>query len=180
MLTLETPRLLLRNWRETDVAAYMMLAHDVGYNCFAPPGRFLVHTPEEAKEKVRERMKLFEERKLGKFPILRKETGEFVGTCGVEPFELEGREEIELGYRLCLRHWGHGYATEAAAAIAKYGFDALRRDRIMAFAVPQNRASLKILEKLRFQYLSEFMHAGIPHRLYELSRDGAAERGQCV
>jgi len=74
---------------------------------------------------------------------------------------------VELGYRLCLKFWGDGYAKEAATAILSYGLGDLRLARIMAFALPQNRASLRVLEKLGFQYLRDFIHAGLAHRLYE-------------
>jgi RimJ/RimL family protein N-acetyltransferase len=168
-MILETERLVLRNWLETDVNCYMVLAKDVGYNCFSRPGHFLVHTPEEVKEKVQLRMNLFHERKLGKFPIFLKGTEEFIGTCGLEPFELEGRTEVELGYRLCLKHWGRGYAAESAAAILRYGFGDLKLARIKAFALPQNRASLRILEKLGFHYLHDFDYAELPFRLYEIA-----------
>jgi [ribosomal protein S5]-alanine N-acetyltransferase len=171
MLTLETERLTLRPWQEDDVSSYMLLANDVGYNCFSPPGRFLVSSEEEAREKIRERMDLFDREKLGKFPVFLKGTREFVGTCGMEPFELEGKTEAELGYRLCLKHWGQGYALEAAAAIVQHGFGALNRARIMAFVLPQNRASVKILERVGFEYLREFMHYDLSHRLYEFRRD---------
>jgi ribosomal-protein-alanine N-acetyltransferase len=171
MWALETERLVLRNWLETDVGCYMLLARDVGYNCFSPPGRFLVHTAEEAKEKVQQRIDLFTEKRLGKFPVFLKGTGEFIGTCGLEPFKLAGQSEVELGYRLCLEYWGQGYAAEAAAAILHYGFGDLNRNRIMAFALPQNRASLKILEKLGFLYLNDFVHAELTHELYELPRE---------
>ena len=171
MLTLETERLTLRNWLETDVSNYMLLSQDVGYSCFSPPGRFLARTPGEAREKIETRMELFDRQKLGKFPVFLKSTGEFVGTCGMEPFELDGRSEVELGYRLCLKHWGYGYAQEAAAAILRYGFGPLNHARVMAFVLPQNRASVKILEKLGFSYLQEFMHYDLPHRLYEMSHD---------
>lgn len=171
MLTLETKRLALRNWRESDVSSYMLLANDVGYNCFSPPGRFLVSSPEEAREKIRERMDLFDRQQLGKFPVFLKATGEFVGTCGMEPFELGGKTEVELGYRLCLKHWGRGYAKEAAAAVLQYGFGTLHCQRILAFVLPQNRASVKILEKLGFDYLQDFLHYDLSHRLYDYPRE---------
>jgi RimJ/RimL family protein N-acetyltransferase len=166
-MIVETERLVLRNWQESDVNHYMALAHDVGYNCFSLPGRFLVYTTEEAREKVRQRMRLFDERKLGKFPIFLRATGEFIGTCGMEPFELGGQPEVELGYRLCLNFWGQGYAKEAAMAMLSYGFGDLKLARIMAFVLPQNRASVKILNQLGFRYLRDFLHADLPHRLYE-------------
>ena len=171
MLTLETKRLTLRSWLKTDVSSYMLLSTDVGYNCFSPPGRFLVRSAEEAREQIQQRIVLFETEKLGKFPVFLKATGEFVGTCGMEPFELEGKNEVELGYRLCLKHWGKGYAQEAAAAILRYGFGTLNRARIMAFVLAQNRASVRILEHLGFEDAGEFMHYELPHRLYEYSRD---------
>jgi ribosomal-protein-alanine N-acetyltransferase len=169
-MMLETERLVLRNWLQSDVNSYMILAKDVGYNCFSRPGHFLVHTTEEAKQKIQDRIILFNERKLGKFPIFLRETREFIGTCGLEPFELAGKPEVELGYRLCLKHWGQGYATESAVAALRYGFGDLNLIKIMAFALPQNSASLRILEKLGFQYLYDFVHVELPHRLYEMPR----------
>jgi len=177
-MLLETERTVLRNWLESDVSCYLALAKDVGYNCFSVPGHFLVHTTEEAKRKIDDRINLFNERKLGKFPIFLRETGEFIGTCGLEPYELSGQKEIELGYRLCLKHWGKGYAAEAAVAVLRYGFEDLNLKKIIAFAVPQNKASLRILERLGFQYLNDFVDADLPHRLYEMrfSSRGNTER----
>ena len=50
-------------------------------------------------------------------------------------------------------------------------FGALNRAKIMAFVLPQNRASVKILENLGFTYLREFMHYDLSHRLYEFPRE---------
>ncbi len=136
----------------------------------ASPRRVGLWSREEAREKVRQRIALYEQRKLGKFPIFLKQTGEFIGTCGIEPFDLEGEPEVELGYRLCLKFWGKGYAKEAAEAILRYGSEELKLVKIMAFVLPQNRASVKILEQLGFRYLRDFMHADLSHRLYEFPR----------
>ena len=168
-MILETERLVVRSWRESDVEHYLALATDVGYHCFSAPGRFMVRSAEEAGEKVRQRMLLFEQRKLGKFPIFLRQGDEFIGTCGIEPFKLDGQPEVELGYRLCLKFWGKGYAREAAAAVLEYGFGDLKLAKIMAFVLPQNRASVKILEQLGFRYLRNFMHGDLPHRLYEFA-----------
>jgi [ribosomal protein S5]-alanine N-acetyltransferase len=170
-MILETERLMMRSWRESDVDCYMTLARDVGYNCFALPGSFLVNTVEEAKAKIHQRMALFDEQKLGKFPVFLRGTGGFIGTCGIEPYQLDGRSEAELGYRLCLNYWGKGYAAEVARAVLRYGFEGLKLKKILGFALPQNRPSLKVLEKLGFQYRHDFVHAGLTHRLYEFPRD---------
>ena len=170
-LILETERLILRNWLESDVPSYMRLSEDVGYNCFSRPGHFLVRSIEEAQSKIRDRMTLFDKSGLGKFPIFLRDTEEFIGTCGLEPFELAGQPEVELGYRLCLKHWGRGYATEAASAILRHGFDTVGLQKTMAFVLPQNVASRRTLEKLGAVYLHDFVHADLAHRLYDLPRN---------
>jgi len=170
-MILETERLVLRNWQQSDVNCYMALAKDIGYNCFSLPGQFLVHSTEEAQQKIQDRIALFNEKKLGKFPIFLKETQEFIGTCGLGPFQLDGKPEVELGYRLCLKHWGQGYAEESAIAALRYGFGDLNLKKIIAFALPQNRASLRILETIGFQYLFDFVHIGLSYRLYEMHRE---------
>jgi len=165
-MILETERLILRNWQESDVNHYLILAGDVGYNCFSRPGYYLARTTEEASAKLQEKMLLFRERKLGKFPVFLKATNEFIGTCGLGPFDLAGQPEVELGYRLCLEFWGKGYAKEPASAILSYGFGDLKVSRIIAFALPQNKPSLRILENLGFRYLHDFVHADLLQRLY--------------
>lgn len=173
-MRLETERLVVRNWQECDVECYMTLAKDVGYNCFSLPGHFLVKSKDEALAKIRERINVFDKRKLGKFPVFLKKTDEFIGTCGLEPYQLDGRAEVELGYRLCLNYWGKGYAREAAVAVLGYGFADLKLEKIIGFALPQNKASLKILEQLGFQYRYDFLHAGLTHSLYELAHSAFA------
>ncbi len=168
-LNIETDRLFIRPWNDTDASKYQTLSKDVGYNVFSSPGHFSVRNDTEALEKLKLRMTLFQERGLGKFPVFLKATDEIIGTCGLEPYLIEGKSEVELGYRLCLAHWGKGYATEAAKAILQYGFSDLKLEKIVAFAVPQNSQSLKIIEKLGFRYLKTFEHAGLPHRLSEMS-----------
>jgi [ribosomal protein S5]-alanine N-acetyltransferase len=165
MTVLETKRLIIRPWRREDVPCYQELSRDVGYNCFAPPGFFLVSGDKEAEEKIDQRISSFEENKCGKFPVFLK-GGEFIGTCGFSPCELNGQKEIELGYRLLLKHWGKGYATEAARAVIAHAFNGLTRKQVFAFAIEQNPASLRIIEKLEFKYQSPLMYAGLEHRLF--------------
>ncbi len=171
-LTLETPRLLIRPWNDSiaDIENAISLAKDVGYVCFSMPGQ-LVATHEAARELIKDRMDLYKTKRVGKFLVLLKETNEPIGTCGIGAYQLDGREEMELGYRFCLKHWGKGYATEASNALLTYGFQDLKLNRIIAFAIKENPASLKVIEKLSFDFVKEFDHADLPHRLYELKRE---------
>ena len=165
-MEIRTERLIIRPWREEDVKHYLAMSVDVGYNCFTPPGVYLVKDEADALEKVRTRMKIFSDFAIGKFPIFLKETGEFIGTCGADKFELDGKLEYELGYRLMLNHWNKGYATEAARAVLNYLLKDLQLPQLHAFAVYQNPGSLRVIEKVGFTYLRDFQWCNITHRLY--------------
>ena len=170
-MKLETKRLIIREWRETDVDHYLTSSKDVGYNVFSIPGQFLVIDKNEAIKIIKQRILRFEQKGLGKFLVFLKGSEQFIGTCGLDYYNLDGRQEMELGYRLLLNHWGKGYATEAAEAILNYGLVNLKIPRIIAFAIPQNTQSLKIIEKLGFRFLNEFEHAGLLHKLFEVTSE---------
>lgn len=167
-MQLITDRLIIRPWVLEDIPHYQAMSRDVGYNCFNAPGVLLVKDDQEAAQKIKDRIKVFEESRIGKFPIFEKETGSFVGTCGGNFFDLNGAKEIELGYRMMLNHWGKGYATESARALLHYLLHDLHQQKVCGFALPQNIQSLKILEKLGFVYQNDFMWAGLMHKFYEI------------
>jgi ribosomal-protein-alanine N-acetyltransferase len=165
---IETERLILRPWSIDDVPYYKAMSTDVGYNCFNTPGIFLVKNHDEALLKVKARIKTFEDHKIGKFLIFEKETGSFFGTCGGDFFDFEGSQQIELGYRMMLAHWGKGFASESAIAMVNYLLNDLKKEVVYGFALNQNIQSLKILEKIGFEYQKEFMWAGLSHKFYEV------------
>jgi RimJ/RimL family protein N-acetyltransferase len=168
-LVIETPRLIIRPWKKSpeDIGAYLQLASDVGYTCFSLPGQFVLDA-KNAEDRLQDRIDLFESHKIGKFLVLDRTNREVIGTCGLGAYELDEQEEIELGFRLRLKFWGKGYATEAAQAVLGYGFRSLGLKRIIAFAIPQNLASIRVIEKLGFSFERDFIHAEIPHKLFSL------------
>lgn len=166
----QTERLIIRTWEETDQKHYLDLANDVGFHAFSTPGFYLAHTPAEVAAKINTRRKVFAERKMGKFLVVEGASGETVGSAGIDPYPLDGQEYFELGYRLCLKHWGKGYATEAAEALLDYGFTSLNLEKIVAFAVHQNSASLKVIEKLGFVYTRDILHLNLPSKFYEMEK----------
>lgn len=169
-MTLETPRLLLRPWRLSDTDTWNTLSKDVGYNCFTIPGIYLVKSDDEARMRIQQHIDAYEKHGVARFLVIDKISGEVLGQCGFNPFSLEGREVLELGYRYKLTAWGKGYATEAAREVLRHAFEVARLESVVAFAVPQNPASLKVIEKLGFVYQRDFVHCELVHRLYALSR----------
>jgi RimJ/RimL family protein N-acetyltransferase len=77
------------------------------------------------------------------------------------------RNEIDLGYRFGTKFWGKGYATEAAFASLRYGFNKLQLPRIIGRVLPENIASVRVLEKCGMTYLGEEVVHGYLHKTYQ-------------
>ena len=82
------------------------------------------------------------------WPVVLRDSGEVIGCCGFHVGE-EPRV-LELAYHFKSRHWGHGYATEAASAALEYAFEVWGARHVVAWVFPENVASWKVLEKLGF------------------------------
>lgn len=91
-----------------------------------------------------------------------KSTGQFIGWFALKP--LPGTSEIEIGYRLQRKHWGHGYATEVVRKLVSHGIQTLGLKKIVAITAPENRASIRVLEKVGFRYLGEVDYQPDPIR----------------
>jgi ribosomal-protein-alanine N-acetyltransferase len=101
--------------------------------------------------------------------MTRKETGEQIGTSGLQPLEDTGA--IEVGYNLSERYWRQGYGYECATAWLKYGFETGGLDRIVAVADPANVGSWRIMEKCGMTYKCNETHYGIECVVYAMTRE---------
>jgi RimJ/RimL family protein N-acetyltransferase len=97
----------------------------------------------------------------------------FVGRAALRRMELDGRLEVEVGCALLAPFWGQGLASEAVGALVEMGFTRLQLPDMVGFALPQNRASIRILEKMDFTYEKDIVHAGRQHVLYRRARPQA-------
>ena len=95
-------------------------------------------------------------------------TDDFVGYGGIKHTLVEGRDEIELAYAITSDNQRKGFATEISLAALKLGFNDLHLDRIVAFTLPHNQASRRVMEHCGFIYQRVIIHAGLPHILYVL------------
>lgn len=103
-----------------------------------------------------------------------REDGAFVGRAGLRRKLIEGYEETELLYACMPEYWSHGLTSEAAEGIVRLAFDRLMMTSLVAFTLPTNAASRRVMEKTGFRYERNFIHAGGLHVLYRLRRpDGA-------
>ena len=174
---LRTPRLILRPWRDDDLAPFAALNADPAVMEHLPA---LLGRAESDALAGRIRS-LFEERGLGLWAVEVPGVAPFVGYVGLAPprFEAHFTPCVEVGWRLARPHWGRGYATEGAAAALDDGFARLGLGAVVSFTVPANRRSRAVMERLGMTHdaADDFDHPAFAprhplrrHVLYRLSR----------
>jgi Cu+-exporting ATPase len=101
-----------------------------------------------------------------------REGRSFVARAGLRHTRVGGNDEVELAYALRSEYWGRGLATELAGAAVAVGFERLGLDDVVAFTLPTNRGSWRVMEKTGFEYERDVVHAGLPHVLYRITASG--------
>lgn len=164
--TVETTRLILRPFTPDDVAAYAEVR--------AKPEvvRFFPKTGETPAEVAARVIDVFAtcwcEHGYGPWTVIERATGILRGHHGLRYLPEFG--ETEILYMLDDAVWNRGYASEAAAAARDYAFDDLGLDRVMAIALPENLASIRVMEKTGLVYERMANFKGYRHRYYALDR----------
>jgi RimJ/RimL family protein N-acetyltransferase len=155
-----TPRLVLREFALEDAPALYELNSDpevVKYTGDAP-----FASVKEAEDFVRG-YDHYQEFGYGRWSVILRETGEFIGWCGLSFNELR---QVDIGFRFFRKDWGKGYATESARAALTYGFKELGLVEIVGRAAKANTASIRVLEKLGMVYWKDDTCKGIEDSLY--------------
>lgn len=128
---------------------------------------------EQTREKVAERLRFYidsyEKNGFGACGISLKGETPLIGWSGLQPLEDTG--EVEVGYGFQVPYWGKGYASEAAAAWLRYGFEHIGLRRIVAIALPDNTPSWRVMEKLGMKYEKRANHYGFDVVFYAIARE---------
>jgi RimJ/RimL family protein N-acetyltransferase len=126
-----------------------------------------VRSRAEAREWITWNQGLYDREGFGLWVVRLRETGEFVGDCGLTPQEVEGVTDIEVGYHVRADLQGHGYATEAAAACHDHARDVLAVPRLIAIIHPDNVPSQRVAEKIGLSHERDATSSdGDPVRIY--------------
>jgi ribosomal-protein-alanine N-acetyltransferase len=145
-LILETKRLLLRRLIMDDLDDLFALYKDPEIRKYFPEG---ILNYEETKEELEWHMNGHPKYpELGLWATIHKETGKFIGRCGLLPWTIEGQDEVEIAYLLDKSFWGQGLATEAAQGILQYGLEYLQLSRLICLIDPENIASQRVAERI--------------------------------
>ena len=162
-IVLETERLILRTFTMDDAILIYELNHDPAVTRYTfDPVKNIDQAREILEKTILPQYALYNH---GRWAVHLKKGFEFIGWCGLKA--RPERNEIDLGYRFRKEFWGKGYATEAAYACLKFGFERLNLSRIVGRAVVANEASLKVLEKCGMVFIGEELVEGYLHKTYE-------------
>jgi len=115
----------------------------------------------------------FSERGYGLLAVVHTKEDRVIGYCGFYRQEIDGREELEIGYRLNPKYWGQGIASEAAAIIRDMGFICLGRERLISIIEPENKASIGVARKIGMAFERDYLFRGHrPVHIYSIRNIG--------
>lgn len=152
-IRIETPRLVLRPWREADLEDFYAYASVDGV------GQMAGWNPHKSMEESRAILEQFIQGKKV-LALKRKETGKVIGSLGLEkpdsvPEEAQALQGRELGYVLSKAYWGRGLMPEAVKAVADYCFSVLDYDWLTCAHFLWNNQSRRVIEKCGFQFFRD-------------------------
>lgn len=181
MFTISTSRLLLRLWKEGDIDAYYQINQNPDVLEFLPGAL----TRTEVKNFMARQNQQFVERGFALWAAELKETSDLIGFIGLNYFDypVHFSPAVEIGWRLSSSFWGKGYATEGARKVIEFGFHQCHLQEIVAFTVPKNIRSQRVMEKIGMvqDMNGDFFHPKLPrkhrlakHVLYRITSENAA------
>lgn len=149
MTVLVTRRLGLRRLSADDAGFILRLLNEPSF--IRHIGDRGVRTADDARAYILNGpVKSYERFGFGLWLVEERGSGAPVGICGL--LKRDALEDVDLGYALLPEFWSKGYASEAASAVMSYAGGALGLRRVAAVTDPENRASIRLLEKLGFEY----------------------------
>ncbi|MEE4173454.1 MAG: GNAT family N-acetyltransferase [Xanthomonadales bacterium] len=162
---LETPRLRLRQFRPGDAEALYRLNTDPDVMRYTGEAPFV--DPAAARHFLKHYS--YEPEGFGRWAVTLRETGEFMGFCGLKRAEADG--DVDLGFRLFRQHWAAGYATEAGKACLQAGFERFGLALITGRVMRENGPSISVLQKLGMTYREMIEADGEFWLIYAVSRE---------
>ena len=132
----------------------------------------------EATEQAIANHRDFEEVGFGRWACVLKETREVIGFCGLK--YLTDLDTVDVGYRFLPEYWGQGLATEACIASLEFGFKTIGLDEIIGLVIPQNHASIRVLEKAGMEFVEKFDYDGVDAMRFRKRRIHSSNAKQTV
>lgn len=173
---LETERLILTTWRESDWTDFRPIAIDVEVMRYITGG--VPWTDEQIRNFVERQMTIYADRGFCRWKLVSKVDKTLIGFCGVGFWR--DQPDPEIGWWLARDRWGMGLATEAAQIALKDAFQRVRLPRIISVAMPDNVASRRVMHKLGLHFDCEFENGGVSVVRYAIGIEEYESRRQAA
>ena len=118
---------------------------------------------------VQTNLEHWRQNRFGLWIIRRSSDGAFVGRAGLRRIHVGDADEVEIAYVLKSEMWGCGFATEISRKLIIIGSSDLQLTTLVAFTLPDNRASIRVMEKAGLRFERAILHRGKPHVLYRIN-----------
>lgn len=141
---IETERLFLRTYKQSDLETVYLLCSDPHVTHFFPD--YYSVKKEDVLESLPRRREKWRANGFGQFGVFEKNTGKLIGYCGLQ--YLDKTSEVEIYYGYFKQYWKQGFASEAAKAVLRFGFEQIKLEKIVAVTNPENIMSQKVLLRL--------------------------------
>lgn len=172
---LETDRLWLCEWSLSDLEESRPIFTDPDVMRYISGGS--PRSDDQIREFIARQQNHFRSRGFCLWKLLLKPEARLIGFCGLQPLELDSASAVEIGWRLAKDQWNCGLATEAARVALQHAVEYAHLERIIAIAMPENRASLRIMEKLGMTYDRATQKGGFPVVVYARHFIGSLPEG---
>ncbi|GHJ47855.1 N-acetyltransferase [Catellatospora sp. TT07R-123] len=145
MIEIVTERLILRDWRETDLPAWAAINADPEVREHLGP----VWDEAQSAESIVRYQEAYRSNGFGFWAVEHRDSAALIGHAGLDPVEpTVPFDGVELGWRLARSAWGHGYASEAARALLEFGFTTVGLDEILAITLAGNTRSRAVMRRI--------------------------------
>ena len=170
-MVLETARLRLRKLTPDDLEGLKKMLQDPEVMT-AYEGPF---DDGEVQDWLDRQLARYQADGIGLYAVILKETGEFIGQCGLTIQEIPGRRVMEVGYLFCKEFWHQGYAAEAAIACRDYAFETLHAPEVFSIIRDSNLPSQRVALKNGMAQVGAFdkHYRGVvmPHYIFSVKAD---------
>ena len=164
---IETARLFMRVYTPEDLDDLHAIRNDSDvYQYF--PAYYSPPLKETVREGITRHIQRWRQNGFGEFAVIEKASEKLIGYCGL--MNLDDTEEIEIYYGFPKKHWGKGYATEAAQAVLKFAFEEVNLAQVAGVTNPKNTASQRVLEKLGLKFQGEITCYQMECSYFRISR----------
>ncbi len=167
-MEIKTERLILREYTYNDADALAQIISDA---------ETMKHYPKPYDESGVRRwldwsIENYAKYGFGLWAIELRETGEFIGDCGLTIQNIDGEQLPEIGYHINKRHWRKGFASEAARAVRDWAFMNTEYDSLYSYMTASNVASFSTAAAAGLKRIKEYSdEKGVPHLVYRITRE---------